>query len=336
MRRLVWGTALALIALLVTGAIISGSVLLFSGEEESLQPESTSLKAASNEAGQKVPLPRAAAHDGEPNPYLGIAIHTITHDEAEELGIPGGAKVVRVGADGPSVGILEGGDIIVAINAAEVKTAKDVVHQVLTSEIGSTMSIEVLRDGQRLTLQVTVGSREHFVHIEPGFFRGFIRPPSHPLLRLLPLDGLRRIWRAEIIIGTDEGSKTLTAVAGTVKEVDAEADTLTLTPKDGSGDILYQLTDDIHILLSGQPVELGRVLTNDEAVVVSLDGEVKWVLVGPFALKPGFNIAPFSAPDHFRNFRPTQPRHKFRFLPGRGTNYMRPGSLTTDMRLGPL
>ena len=81
------------------------------------------------------------------------------------------------------------------------------------------------------------------------------------------------------MLETDDGFKTITGVKGTISKLDATAGTFTLAPKDGSNPISYQISDDtvVGMVHSG---DLGGLNTEDETLVVSVDGEVKLVQQG--------------------------------------------------------
>ena len=65
-------------------------------------------------------------------------------------------RVVEVPPEGPAQRAgLRAGDRIVAVNGAPVtgRTSEE-VQKLLSGEVGSTASLEVLREGERLTLHV--------------------------------------------------------------------------------------------------------------------------------------------------------------------------------------
>jgi PDZ domain-containing protein len=63
-----------------------------------------------------------------------------------------GARVVRVDPDAPADGVLESGDVIVAVNGTEVETTCDVGAVVDDLRIGQQTRVVVERDGRRATL----------------------------------------------------------------------------------------------------------------------------------------------------------------------------------------
>lgn len=321
MKRLVWGAALAVFVLLVGAVAVSANTLPFMGEKETSQ-SGASPKAVSRDIGNDGMLTQSSNQnqkgDKRPKAFLGIVIGSLGQDRANELGISGGVRVIQVAEEGPSAGTLKEGDIIVTIDGKEVKTPADVLSLLATLDPATTVSLEIIRGGQKLTVQVTLGSRQEYLQKNPRL-GPFAHPFPDTLMGLLPLHNLGRIVRAEIVVDTDEGVKIFKILAGTVKTVDSNTKTLTLTPKDGSTDIPYRLTENTTIFLRGQKVELTRVLAGDEAVVVSVDGEVKWVMVQPEKVGP--RLEPQPAPHH--RFMPFGPPQRFHLGPQHGYNKQR-------------
>lgn len=71
-----------------------------------------------------------------------------------------GVYVVNVDANGPlgKAGI-QSGDIIVTINGEEIKTMLDLRTSIYNYKIGEKVSVEILREGRNLTLEVNLDSR---------------------------------------------------------------------------------------------------------------------------------------------------------------------------------
>src|SRR5690606_20874063 len=94
--------------------------------------------------------------------YLGVAIQAISPDVAEALGIQRGTgeiiSDVRPGGAAEQAGIKQG-DVVVKIGGKDV--TPDQTLSLLTSAItpGTRVPFEIMRDGKRITLQVTLGNR---------------------------------------------------------------------------------------------------------------------------------------------------------------------------------
>jgi serine protease Do len=97
--------------------------------------------------------------------YLGVGLAELPHEQAAALGLTraGGALVTKV-EDGEAAGRagMKVGDVIVAFNK-EALAAQHPIRQLrqLISEcpVGQDVAVDVLRDGQRQTLQVQLGKR---------------------------------------------------------------------------------------------------------------------------------------------------------------------------------
>ena len=92
---------------------------------------------------------------------LGVQITPVTADMAKPLGLqaPRGAlvRVVERGGPAASAGI-EPGDVIVQYNGNDVAKSNELVDMVSRTKPGTSVPVEVIRDGQRQTLRVTVGT----------------------------------------------------------------------------------------------------------------------------------------------------------------------------------
>ncbi|HET7323082.1 MAG TPA: trypsin-like peptidase domain-containing protein [Halococcus sp.] len=94
--------------------------------------------------------------------YLGIHPRTVTPSIAERAGLdrPHGVLVSRVVPDGPSADRLRRGDIIVAIDGRRIGTVEQLSsYLALEASPGDTVRITVLRNGERRTVTVTLGTR---------------------------------------------------------------------------------------------------------------------------------------------------------------------------------
>lgn len=280
-------TVTVLVLAVAVGAALSGSPTSANSEDgtEGLSsqkyiPFQTSEAVGEDEAEvveEPVDKPSAFA-------FLGVLV---TNDLSNDAG---GAMVSGVLDDGPSLGILAEGDVIVGIDGERVLTAEDVVAAVKAAKPGDVMTLSI-RDKD--DLQVTLGNRTP-AKVNPfGRLHGGIVTPKSimPLISKAGEDLVGQLGamkdgfvRAEIVFETDDGFKTIRGAAGTLSNIDVGAGALTLSPKDGSDPIDYQINDDT-VLKTSNTGDLSGLNTEDRTLVVDVDGEVKLVLQGENFMK---------------------------------------------------
>lgn len=91
---------------------------------------------------------------------IGIGINEIPREEYEVLGLTdaGGVLVSQVETDGPADRAeMEPGDIIVAIDGVPVNRTRELQNRVVATSPGTTVPVDIVRDGESLTLNVTIG-----------------------------------------------------------------------------------------------------------------------------------------------------------------------------------
>ncbi|MGP5467149.1 DegQ family serine endoprotease [Pseudomonas helleri] len=93
--------------------------------------------------------------------WLGVVIQEVNKDLAESFGLekPAGALVAQVLDNGPAAkGGLQVGDVILSMNGQPIVMSADLPHLVGALKAGSKATLEVVRDGKRKTLDLTVGA----------------------------------------------------------------------------------------------------------------------------------------------------------------------------------
>lgn len=95
--------------------------------------------------------------------WIGVRIQSVTPEIAESLGlgVARGALVAGVSPDGPaSAAGIETGDIVLAFNGRTINAMRDLPRVVAEADIGSTVDVQLFRDGETLTRKIEVGRLE--------------------------------------------------------------------------------------------------------------------------------------------------------------------------------
>jgi len=174
--------------------------------------------------------------------WLGIMIQDVTEDLAKAFGVAEreGVIVANVMPGGPADAAgLRGGDIVLEFGGTPIRETPDLQRRVAGVTPGQVVDLKVLRDGQRVTLKVTVGempSDEPIASVTPDSSWGLRiepvppelaqRPPSQNGAGVLVADvatggaaeaaGLRR---GDVIMEID--GRPIDDPAGLVRELDA-------------------------------------------------------------------------------------------------------------------
>jgi serine protease Do len=92
--------------------------------------------------------------------WLGVMIQPITPELKDKLKLEDekGALVADATKDGPAdKGGIKRGDVIVGFDGKEVKESKDLPFLVASTPVGKSVTVEVIRKGQRKSLEVRIG-----------------------------------------------------------------------------------------------------------------------------------------------------------------------------------
>lgn len=103
------------------------------------------------------------AVEGRPieRPWLGARLETVNRETADAMGLSrvAGAMVSRVWKNGPAAEAgLQLGDVIVHVDGFEVADARAVQYRLTTRGVGSTVRLDVIRNGQPQTIELPLVS----------------------------------------------------------------------------------------------------------------------------------------------------------------------------------
>ena len=94
--------------------------------------------------------------------YLGVGLQPVDEDIAGSLGLPKDrgeiVRTVQPGTPAAKAGIQQG-DVIVTVNGKEVNPDETVSYLVANTRVGSRIPVELIRNGRRMTVPVTVEQR---------------------------------------------------------------------------------------------------------------------------------------------------------------------------------
>ncbi len=94
--------------------------------------------------------------------YMGVSLQNVTPELAQQFGVKDahGAIIADVtpGAPGDKAG-LKSGDVITAIDGKKVEGSDDLTMDVISHAPGTTVSLDIIRNGQPMKVNVTLGQR---------------------------------------------------------------------------------------------------------------------------------------------------------------------------------
>lgn len=92
-------------------------------------------------------------------PYIGVTILSVS-EEAQAYGLPAGASVNSIEADGPAAqSDLKVNDIITKVNDTGIASSNELIKAVSQCKPGEEITLTVYRSGQTLEIKLTVGQR---------------------------------------------------------------------------------------------------------------------------------------------------------------------------------
>ena len=92
-------------------------------------------------------------------PYIGVSVADVSA-ETQSYGLPQGAAVRVVNEDSPaSAAGLQLNDIITNVNGQQITGSSDLVRIVTDSAVGDVLNLTVYRQGQTISISITVGEK---------------------------------------------------------------------------------------------------------------------------------------------------------------------------------
>ncbi|QGZ34190.1 DegQ family serine endoprotease [Stappia indica] len=150
--------------------------------------------------------------------WLGVRIQEVTEEIAESLGMDKaeGALIAGITEGGPAEDAgFEAGDVVLEFNGSRVPAMHDLPRMVADTPVGEEVSVIVLRKGEEVTLQVTLGRLEE---ADASAAADSVAPSDEapandtPTVLGMTLSALTEELRTQYTIGADVKGVVVTAV----------------------------------------------------------------------------------------------------------------------------
>ena len=122
--------------------------------------------------------------------WLGVVIQEVNKDLAESFGLdkPAGALVAQVMEEGPAAkGGLQVGDVILALDGKPIIMSADLPHLVGALKPGSKVELDVVRDGSRKSLKLSIGALPEDGEVVAGAAPGIERSSNRLGVKVVEL-----------------------------------------------------------------------------------------------------------------------------------------------------
>jgi serine protease Do len=158
-------------------------------------------------------------------PRIGVGIIDVSAEDAEVYGLPSvsGVLVQTVEANGPSVGALEGEDVIVAIDSEPVGYVAELQAKIAEHRPGETVTVTVFRDRRRMDVRVRLAeapiNNTPTVAAEPAVLSEerlgiLVEPLSAPLAQQLGFDAAGGVVLREVAPGSAAARRNVAGFIG--------------------------------------------------------------------------------------------------------------------------
>ena len=147
--------------------------------------------------------------------WLGVRIQDVTEDVAEAIdGLENaaGALVTDV-PEGPAMdGGMLAGDVILTFDGRDVANVRGLVRTVGNTAVGKAVDVVVLRDGEKVTLEITLGRREEAEGAVPASQPAPSEGPQEKEILGLTVTTLTDEMRGELGVSEDTDGLVVSAV----------------------------------------------------------------------------------------------------------------------------
>ena len=136
--------------------------------------------------------------------WLGVVIDNLNDDLRNYFGVKErvGVIIIKVYKDSPAEeGGLKEGDLILTFNKESVKTTRDLVRMVSTSDVGKSIPLEILRGGKEMTINIKIGKMPK----EGEEMQELVEDINKVSFRGLTIDDITPFYKRRFKVKTDEG-----------------------------------------------------------------------------------------------------------------------------------
>lgn len=217
-------------------------------------------------------------------PWIGVSLVNNGPSVKDKLGLTTdqGVVIARVVSDSPGAKAgLAQKDIIIAVDGAAVKTARDVTNAISAKKVGGQVTLTILRGSQEMKITVTLGAAPEQPKAQPGLA---LRTQPGLALRgwpggILGTNPGENLRSATIELTDKDGNKrTLEMVAGTVQS--ASATSLSVVPNGDTTARTFQVTQDTRV---GPGAKVENLKQGDKVFVLAEGGKALQVIGGSAA-----------------------------------------------------
>jgi serine protease Do len=200
---------------------------------------------------------------------IGVSVETITPLLATGLRLPQdwGVLVADVAPDGPAdKSGLQPGDIVLSLNGKTMENARQLEVSLYRFPVGDKVSLEVLRDERRLTMDVSVTAQDD----DPQRFADLVNPEKNliPKLGILGVEIDKRMAPLLADLRKQYGIVVAARAAG------SEGLDVDLRP----GDVIYAINNEPTATIAALTTVLGQLKSGDPVVLqVERDSQLKYV-----------------------------------------------------------
>jgi len=185
----------------------------------------------------KQALPQLIQEGHVSRAWLGVFIQELDNVLAQQFGISDGAGVLisDVVPDAPAMDALQSGDVLQSVDGQVVNTVAELQDAIMFKTAGEIVTLNIIRDGQPVTVEVTLGQRPD---------EGQTTPAQHPQTQEPDVEALQK-FGLKVRVLTPEKAEALglnsDAQQLIIEYVEPNSRAFWASPQPQPGDVIAQL-----------------------------------------------------------------------------------------------